>query len=295
MLDVIIALMPALVGGIYFFGINALYLTLISVASCVTFEYLWCKITKTPNTTGDLSAVITGILLAYSVPPALPPYMLVCAGAFSIIIVKCCFGGIGQNIVNPALAGRAFLLAGWPTEMTSYTQPNDMLSLFSKGDLDTVTGATPLAYIKGLENAQPSNLTNMFFGNVAGCIGEVSVLLLLIGGIYLIIKKVIVPIIPITYLVTVGLFGVIFGFNGGFLYHIFAGGAVLGAFFMATDYTTTPVTKKGMFIFALGAGVFTGLIRIYGGYPEGVTYAILFMNVCVPLIDKKVMPRVFGH
>ena len=295
MLDVIIALIPALIGGIYFFGINSLILTVISVASCITFEYLWCILTKKPNTTGDLSAVITGLLLAFSVPPTLPAYMIVAASAFSIIIVKCCFGGIGQNIVNPALAGRAFLLAGWPSEMTKYVQPNDAFSLFSKGTADAVTGATPLSYIKGLENAEPSTLSDMFFGNVSGCIGEVSAFLLLIGGLYLIVKRVINPVIPITYLVSLGLFGMIFGSNGGFLYHILAGGAFLGAFFMATDYTTTPVTKTGMFVFALGAGILTGVIRIFGGYPEGVTYAILFMNVCVPLIDKKIMPRVFGH
>lgn len=298
MLRVILSLMPALIGGVYFFGINSLVLTLTSVASCVLFEYLWCYFTKKKNTTYDLSAVVTGILLSFCVPPTLPLYMIIIASAFSIIIVKCFFGGIGHNIVNPALAGRAFLLASWPVEMTNFIQPQDRLSIFT--DISkTVTGATPLAYLKGIEGAQAESYKNLFFGNVSGCIGEVSCLLILIGGIYLLITRVIRPIIPFTYLVTVGLFGFLFGgaelAGGDFLYHIMAGGACIAAFFMATDYTTTPVTKTGEFIFALGAGILTGVIRVFGGYPEGVTYAILLMNICVPLIDKFIKPRVFGH
>ncbi len=299
MLDVIIALIPSLLGGIYFFGINSLILTLTSVASCVFFEYLWSRILKKQNTTADLSAVVTGILLAFCVPPTLPLYMIVIASAFSIIIVKCFFGGIGQNIVNPALAGRAFMLASWPVEMTRFTPPQDKFNLFIDKITDATTGATPLAYLKGIENSAKASYTDLFFGNISGCIGEVSVLLILIGGLYLIARRVIKPIIPVTYILTVGLFGFIFGgntmFGGDFLYHILAGGVMLAGFFMATDYTTTPVTKTGEAIFAFGAGLITGVIRVFGGYPEGVTYGILLMNICVPLIDKAVRPRVFGH
>ncbi len=299
MLNVITALIPALAGGVYFFGVSSLILTLTSVAACLLFEYLWCHFTKKQNTTGDLSAVVTGMLLAFCVPPTLPPYMLVIASAFSILVVKCCFGGIGHNIVNPALAGRAFMLASWPVEMTNFTAPQDKLNLFADFTQQPVTGATPLAYLKGVEGAQAASYQNLFFGNISGCIGEVSCLLILIGGAYLLIKKVIRPIIPLTYLITVGLFGFLFGgasfANSDFLYHIMSGSACFAAFFMATDYTTTPVTKTGEFIFALGAGILTGVIRVFGGYPEGVTYAILLMNVCVPLIDKFIKPRVFGH
>lgn len=291
MRNVILALMPALLGAIYFFGIRSLIVTLTSAAFCVLFEYTWNKLTKKENTTGDLSAIVTGVLLAFSMPASVPLYMLIIGDAFAIIVVKCFYGGIGQNFVNPALAARAFLLACWPIAMTTYPAPNDAFGLF--GTVDSISGATPLAAIKGLEGATMASLKDLFFGNVSGCIGEVSACLLLIGGIYLIARRVIGVIIPLTYLVSVGLFGMLFS-DFGFLYHILSGGVVMGAFFMATDYTTSPVSHLGQFIYALGAGLITGVIRIFGGYPEGITYAVLIMNIVTPLIDKYIKPRKFG-
>lgn len=291
MRDVIIALLPALVGAVYFFGIDALIVTLTSAAFCVLFEFIWNKLTKKPNTTGDLSAIVTGILLAFSLPSSVPLYMLIVGDAFAIIIVKCFYGGIGQNFVNPALAARAFLLACWPIAMTTYPVPNDCLDIFSI--TDAVSGATPLAVIKHLEGSVEISLSNLFFGNVSGCLGEVSVLLLVIGAVYLIARRVINVIIPLTFLITLGLFGMAFS-DFGFWYHVLSGGAVLAAFFMATDYTTSPVSHMGQFVYALGAGLITGVIRVFGGYPEGITYAILLMNIITPLLDKYIKPRKFG-
>jgi len=291
MRDVLIALIPALIGAIYFFGIRALVVTMTSAAFCVLFEYLWNKITKKTNTTGDLSAIVTGVLLAFTLPSSIPLYMVIVGDAFAIIIVKCFYGGIGQNFVNPALAARAFLLACWPIAMTSYPAPTDSLSLFSSAD--AVSGATPLAVLKGVEGAVPASISNLFFGNVAGCIGEVSCMLLIIGALYLIIKKIINPIIPVAYILTVGIFGHFLS-DYGFLYHILSGGIIIAACFMATDYTTSPVTHMGQLIYAVGAGLITGVIRIYGGYPEGVTYAILIMNIITPLLDKYIKPKKFG-
>lgn len=291
MLDVIIALIPAFLGGIYFFGLRALIVTLTSAAFCVLFEYLWNVFTKNKKTTGDLSAIVTGVLLAFSLPSSVPLYMVIVGDAFAIIIVKCFYGGLGQNFVNPALAARAFLLACWPIAMTSFPAPSDALHLFSK--IDAVSGATPLAVIKNVDGAIASSNINLFFGYVSGCIGEVSVLLLLIGAIYLLVRKVINLIIPLTYLVTVGIFGMVFS-DFGLLYHVLSGGVVLAGFFMATDYATSPVSHFGQLIYAFGAGLITGVIRIYGGYPEGVTYAILIMNIITPLLDKYIKPRKFG-
>lgn len=291
MRDVIIALMPALLGAVYFFGIDALIVTLTSAAFCVLFEFIWNKLTKKPNSTGDLSAIVTGILLAFSLPSSIPLYMVIVGDAFAIIIVKCFYGGIGQNFVNPALAARAFLLACWPIAMTTYPVPVDRLDIFSI--TDAVSGATPLAVIKHLEGSAEISLSNLFFGNVSGCLGEVSVLLLVMGAVYLIARRVINLIIPLTFLVSLGLFGMAFS-DFGFWYHVLSGGAVLAAFFMATDYTTSPVSHMGQFIYALGAGLITGVIRVFGGYPEGITYAILLMNIITPLLDKYIKPRKFG-
>lgn len=296
MLDVIIALIPALAGGVYFFGLRALMVSLVTVVACVASEYLWDKATGKENTVGDLSAVVTGVLLSFCLPVTIPYYMAFVGGVFAIIIVKMFFGGIGQNFVNPALAARGFLLASWPVAMTRFTPPMAKLSLFGSNDY-VVSSATPLAVIKGGEDAVAAGYKAMFFGNVPGCIGEVSALLILIGGIYLIARKVIRPIIPLTYILTVGIFGFLFdgGFcQGDFLYHILGGGVFLAGFFMATDYVTSPTTGKGEFVYALLAGVITGVIRIFGGYPEGVTYAILIANIVTPIIDKYMRPRVFG-
>ena len=289
MRDVLIALLPALIGSIFFFGIRSLLVVATSVITCVLAEYIWNRLLKKKNSITDLSAAVTGVLLAFCMPPSIPIYMVIVGGIFAIIIVKCFFGGIGQNIVNPALAARAFLLACWPVAMTDWTIPK----------ADAVSGATPLAVMKGVGEGSLAKYTDLFFGtNIGGCIGEVSALLLIIGGIYLIARKVITPAIPVTYILTVGLFGFIFSknglLNGDFIYSILAGGVFLGGIFMATDYTTSPLTTKGQILYAFLAGIITGVIRVYGGYPEGVTYAILIMNIATPLIDKAITPKYFG-
>ncbi len=290
MLDVIIALIPACLGGIYFFGLSALLAIVTSIAFCVLFEFLWNKAIKKENTTGDLSAVVTGILLALTLPSGAPLWMVIIGDAFAIIVVKCFFGGIGQNFVNPALAARAFLLACWPVAITSFSAPKDYLGIFGTG-VDAVSTSTPLVVIKN--GGVPAKLFDLFFGYVSGSIGEVSAFLLIIGGVYLLLRKVINIVIPATYIISVGIFGILFT-DYGFLYNILSGGIILAGFFMATDYTTSPVSKKGQFVYALGAGLITAVIRSFGGYPEGVTYAILIMNIATPLIDKYVRPRKFG-
>lgn len=290
MRDVIIALMPALICAVYFFGIDALIVCCTSAAFCVLFEYIWNKLTKKDNTTGDLSAIVTGLLLAFCLPSGIPLYMLAIGDAFAIIIVKCFYGGIGQNFVNPALAARAFLLACWPVAMTTFVAPSDAFGLFG---VDALSGATPLAALNSAEGGAVAEIGNLFFGYVGGCLGETSALMLFIGGVYLIIRRVINPIIPVFYLLSLGLFGMFFS-ELGFLYHILSGGAILAAFFMATDYTTSPVSLLGQAVYAIGAGLLTGVIRIFGGYPEGVTYAILIMNIITPLLDKYIKPKKFG-
>ena len=287
MLDVIIALMPALIVGTYYFGFRAAFITLISAASCMAFETIWNMIIKKENTAGDLSSAVTGILLAFCLPPQIPVWMVIIGDAFAIIVVKCFFGGIGQNIVNPALCARAFMMASWPVEMTYFTMGTDATS-----------GATALALYKNGTGSFPP-FFDLFLGNQLGCIGEGAALFLLIGGIYLVARKVITATIPLTYILTVGICGFIFSphgfFHGDFLFSIVTGGVMLGGIFMATDYTTSPVTKKGQFIYALLAGFITVIIRTYGSYPEGVTYAILLANIATPLIDKFVIPKKFGY
>jgi electron transport complex protein RnfD len=287
MRDVIIALIPATAAGIYFFGLPAVLVILTAIIACVGSEWAWCKITKSPNTTKDLSAVVTAILLAFNVPPSLPLWMVAVGSIFTIIVVKVLFGGIGQNIVNPALAGRAFLLASYPVAMTTWTIPG----------ADATTGATPLAILKGAEatGAELPSLAQAFLGQVGGCIGETSALALVIGFAYLLYRRVITWHIPVVYIGSVLILGTIMGRSPmGGIYEIMTGGLMLGAIFMATDYTTTPMTIKGQVIFALGCGILTAVIRQFGGYPEGVSYSILIMNLCVPLIDKYVKTRVFG-
>lgn len=285
MRDVIIALLPATVAGIYFFKLHALLVILTAVISCVAAEYIWEKATGRDITIGDLSAVVTGMLLAFNVPSTLPLWMVVIGSFFSIIVVKQFFGGIGQNIVNPALAGRAFLLASWPVAMTTW-------------NIDGVTTATPLAILKGAPGQIPS-IGAAFLGHIGGCIGETSALALLIGFAYLLYRRIITWHVPVTYVATVFVLTAVIGrhgfMSGNAIYEIFVGGLMLGAIFMATDYTTSPMTKKGQVIFAIGCGLITTIIRIFGGYPEGVSYSILLMNLFVPLIDKFVTPRVFGE
>lgn len=290
MRNVITALIPVLIGGMYFFGLRSLVVVLTSAAFCVLFEYIWDKAVKKENTTKDLSAIVTGVLLAFCLPVNVPIYAIIVGDAFAIIVVKCFYGGIGQNFVNPALAARAFLLACWPVAMTNWIKPNDALGFFGKAftNVDAITSATPLS-----NTTDVVSYTDLFFGHVGGCIGETSVLLIALGGIYLIIKKVITPVIPITYIVSVGLFGMLFG-DKSFLFYIMSGGVMLAGFFMATDYVTSPVSVKGQFIYALGGGIITAVIRAFGSYPEGVTYSILIMNIITPLIDKHIRPRLFG-
>ncbi|WP_102401339.1 RnfABCDGE type electron transport complex subunit D [Haloimpatiens massiliensis] len=285
MRDVIIALIPAALAGIYFFKFRAALVMITAVVSAVFSEWLWQKLTKRQITINDLSAVVTGILIAFNVPVSIPLWMVAVGSAFAIIVVKQFFGGIGENIVNPALAGRAFLLSSWPSAMTTWT-------------IDGATSATPLAILKGAEGNLPS-LMNLFVGHVGGCIGETSALALLIGFAYLLYRRVISYHIPVFYIGTVFILTTIIGRNGFMtgngIYEIFAGGLMLGAIFMATDYTTCPMTRKGQIIFAIGCGVLTSVIRIFSGaYPEGVSYSILIMNLFVPLIDKYVIPTKFG-
>jgi Na+-translocating ferredoxin:NAD+ oxidoreductase subunit D len=288
MMDVAIALLPALFAGIWFFGLRALLLTIVAVAFAVASEIAMQKIMKRPVTAGDFSAVVTGLLIAFNVPPTLPLWMVAIGSIFAIVIVKQCFGGVGHNFVNPALAARAVLLASWPVDMTSWVQPG----------VDVVTTATPLAIIKGTEavNQALPSLMDLFIGNVGGCIGETSALALLIGGLYLLYRRVINFRIPVVYISTVGVLAFVFGgFNLSYVpFHILAGGLLLGAIFMATDYSSSPMTAKGQVIFAIGCGLLTAVIRFYGGYPEGVSYSILLMNIATPLIDRFTLPRKFG-
>lgn len=290
MKDVVIALIPAAAAAVYFFKLQAALLILVTVLSCVLSEYVWCRLTKKENSISDLSAVVTGILLAFNFSPEVPLWIAAIGGVFAIIIVKQLFGGLGHNFVNPALAARAFLMASWPVQMTSFIIPG----------ADAVSSATPLAMIKkGSEAAgQLPGLMNLFLGNIGGCIGETSVLALLIGAVYLLAKRVITIETPAAYIGTVALMTWILGgdkpFTGDFVYHILAGGLVLGAFYMATDYTTSPITFKGRIIMGAGCGILTSVIRLYGGYPEGVSYSILLMNLVVPMIDRYIIPRSFG-
>lgn len=288
MLDVIIALVPALIASIYFFRLGAVKVLFFSILASVVTEAIIQKASKKPLTINDFSAVITGILLAFNLPSTVSWWIPVIGGAFAIGIVKQVFGGLGQNFMNPALAARAMLLASWPVQMTSWVTPG----------ADAVSTATPLAILKGTAEsaaAMPS-MMDLFIGNEGGCIGETSALLLIIGGLYLIYRKVITPTIPLVYIGTVAVLTLIVsGFDVHYMaQHLLAGGLMLGAFFMATDYVTSPVSFKGKIIFAFGCGLITTIIRLYGGYPEGVSYSIILMNIATPLIDKYTRPKVFG-
>ena len=288
MRDVIIALVPATAAGIYYFGINALILIIAAIASSVIFEALCQKIMKKPVTVSDLSAVVTGLLLAMNLPAAAPVWVAIVGSAFAIIFGKQLFGGLGQNFINPALAGRAFLLASYPTEMTTWSVPNGLEVA------DAATYATPLAQLKA--GHLDASLGELILGQCGGTIGETCAIALIIGGVYLLYKHVISWKIPVIYIATVAiLFGVI-GRHGMRmpLQEIMAGGVMLGGIFMATDYASSPVTPKGQIIFAVGAGLITYLIRTFGGYPEGVSYSILIMNCAVPLIERFTEPTIFG-
>ena len=302
MTDVIIAMMPALAWGVYIFGFRALSLTVISVISCVFFEFIYQFIMKKPTTLGDLSAVVTGVLIAFNLPVNAPLWIPIVGGAFAIILVKQLFGGIGKNIVNPAIAARIFLFISFPKYMSVFVDiTKEKLSPFAiQPDFDAIVGATPLNALK--EGLMPSaygfELFDMILGQKGGCIGEVSVVLLFAGGVYLMMRKVITWHIPLTFIGTVAALTYIFPKNEDMLNfclnEVFAGGLFLGAFFMATDYVTSPITKSGKLIFGIGCGLITVFIRYFGGYPEGVSFAIMIMNLFVWYIDKLTKPVKFG-
>ena len=286
MRDVTIALTPAALYGVYNFGLRALIVLVISVVSAMIAEAACQKIRKQKITVNDFSAVVTGLLLGMNLPSAVPYWIPVVGSFFAIAVVKQAFGGLGHNFINPALAARALLVASWPVHMTTWVKPSS----------DAVTSPTVLGILKEKTGDALPSLTDMLMGSIGGCIGETSALLLLLGGLYLIYKGVITIKIPGIYIGTVALLTLfITGFDFELtLVHILSGGLILGAFFMATDYASSPITPKGQIIYAFGMGLLTVIIRFYGGYPEGVSYSILLMNVAAPLIDKYAKPRVFG-
>lgn len=301
MKQVVIALLPATLAALFFFRLSALNVIFFCVTGSVGAEFLCQKISKQESTIGDFSAVVTGLLLAFNVPASLPWWMCLLGAAFAIIVVKMVFGGIGNNFVNPALAARAFLLASFPVAMTLWTRTG--VNWVSSGNIDAYTTATPLSFLKAGSNGVSSladsgiSISNMLIGNIGGCIGETSAVLIILGGLYLMYKGIINYVIPTFYICTVAiLIFILGGFNFTFvIYELLAGGLMLGAFFMLTDYTTSPMTKKGKIIYAVLAGLITTVIRLYGGYPEGVSYSILFVNIMTPLIDKYTKTKVFGE
>ena len=308
MRDVLIALVPALIMGVVFFGPRALVATIISVLACEFFEWGYRKLMHKSCAVKDLSAAVTGVLLAFVCAPTLPYWMLIIGDFFAIVVVKQLFGGLGQNFMNPALGGRAFLMLCYPVAMTTWVVPGigaDKWAGLGSGAVtmagaDIVTGATPLSadFMHGGLLPEAS-LLDAFVGNVGGCIGEISALALLLGGIYLIVRGVIRARIPVAYIATVAVLTFLFPLGGNgrlewMAYQLCTGGLMLGAFFMATDYVTSPVTKKGEVIFGIGCGLLTVFIRYFGGYPEGVSYSILIMNCCVWLIDKVGKPNRYG-
>ena len=280
MLNVIIALLPALAVGCVVFGPRALLLTAVCVASCVLFEFLSRKLMKRDNTIRDLSAVVTGVILAMNLPVTLPIWMAVVGSFVAIVIVKQLFGGIGQNFANPAITARIVLMLSFPTAMTNWAVP-----FFYKESADVVTGATPLV-------SGDASYIDLFLGKVGGCLGETCALALLVGGLYLAARKIISLAAPVGFIGALALFSLIFGNDP--LYAILSGGVFLGAFFMATDYATTPITTKGKLVFGLGCGIITFVIRHFGSYPEGVSFSILLMNVLTPYIEQLTRTKIFG-
>ena len=288
MLDVLIALLPTTAAGIYLFGLRAVWVLAVSVASAVIAEYVWQKLTRRPVRVGDLSAVVTGLILGLNLPANAPLWMPAIGSAFAIIIVKQLFGGIGHNFLNPALAARAVLLTSWPAHMTSAILPARLLGLSSAAtSVDATTSATPLALVGNWNN------TDLFLGNIPGAIGEVCKLAILLGFLYLLLMKVITWHIPVVFVGTVALLSWVLG--GDPLTAILSGGVLFGAVFMATDYVTNPMLRRGEALFAFGCGVLVVIIRKFGNYPEGVTYAILIMNILTPLIDRSMKRRIYGE
>ena len=297
MIGVFIALIPAYLAGLYFFGLGALIISITAVLSCVLFEYLIQRfILKGSITITDGSAALTGILLAFNLPSNLPVWEVVVGSFVAIGIAKMSFGGLGNNPFNPALVARVFLLISFPAQMTTWPKPIP----WNPDYLDAVTAATPLAILKGQFSEVPTTL-NLFLGNVGGSMGEVSALALLIGFAYLLIRKIITWHIPVSILVTVAIFtGILHYANpdayiGSPEFHLLTGGLLLGAIYMATDYVTSPMSSRGMLIFGVGIGIITVIIRVFGAYPEGMSFAILIMNAFTPLINKYVKPKRFGE
>lgn len=290
MLDVIIALIPAVIASIVFFGYWAVITLAVSLAACVLSEFVCRLVMKREQTIGDLSAVVTGILLALNLPANINPLITAFGGVIAIVVVKQMFGGLGQNFANPAMTARIVLLVSFPVHMTTWVAP-----FFYTGGVDAVTTATPLGIIAEGTGTMPSYL-DMFLGNIGGCMGETSVLAILLGGIYLIVRRIINPLVPLAF---VGTVAAISGFAHIFtgrdvLVDILSGGLMLGAFFMATDYATTPVNWRGRVVFAVGCGIITMLIRLFGSLPEGVSYSILLMNVLTPYIEAMTRTKTFG-
>ena len=283
MLYVILALLPTSLFGIYNFGLRALALILVTIISCVASEWIFNKITHKKDTINDLSAVVTGLLLALNLPATLPLWEAVLGGIFAIIVVKMLFGGLGQNFMNPALGARCFLLIAFAADMTNYV-------------IDEYTGATPLA---AMRNGEAVNTMNMLIGKTAGTIGETSAIAILIGAIFLILMGVIDLRIPASYIISFVVFILLFGGHGFDMSyvtaHLCGGGLMLGAFFMATDYVTSPITPRGQIIFGICCGIFTGLFRCFGANAEGVSFAIILSNLLVPMIEKVTIPRAFGQ
>ena len=296
MRDVLIALIPAMLGSIYFFGFRSLLVTLVSAAACVFFEWGFCKVRKLHCKTYDLSAVVTGVLLAFVCPVTIPYWTIILGDFFAIVLVKMLFGGLGKNIVNPALAGRAFLFS-WPVLMSNWVKVGFDNAAGLLSTADAVTAATPMSAMH--QGALPEeSILDMFLGNIGGCIGETSALLLIIGFVYLLYRKVITARIPLAYIGTVAILSFLFPQGNDRIAwmaaQVFGGGLMLGAIFMATDYVTSPLTKLGQIVYGIGCGIITILIRYFGGYSEGVTYAILCMNACAVLLDKIGRPVKFG-
>ena len=293
--DVIISLLPALVMAVVWFGSRALVLTAVCIGTAVLAEWVSRRVMKRPNTLGDLSAVVTGLILALNLPATLPLWMAAIGSIVAIVVVKQMFGGIGQNFVNPALTARIILMVSFPTAMARWTAP-----LASAWSADAVTTATPMASLAassgGNLSADLPSLWQMLVGYHGGSMGEVCALALLVGGVYLIIRRVISPIIPAAYIGTVAVWMLLAG-HGDLrfvAYELLGGGLLLGAFFMATDYATSPITAKGKWIFGIGCGIITSVIRLYGSLPEGVSFSIILMNILVPHIERLTLPRAFG-
>jgi len=299
MLNVLIALAPAYLVSLYFFGLGALIVSLTAIVSCVLFEYLIQRfLLKGQNSVVDLSAVVTGLLLAFNLPSNLPLWMIVIGSLVAIGIGKMSFGGLGNNPFNPTLVGRVFLLISFPVEMTAWPRPMNSWNLFSSY-IDAETAATPLGILKG-EVGELPNMMDLLLGNMGGSLGEVSAIALIIGGIYLLVRKVITWHIPVSVLATVAIFTAILHAANPELYasadvHLLTGGLMLGAIFMATDYATSPMNNRSQLVYGIGIGIITVIIRVFGAYPEGVSFAILIMNGVTPLLNYYIKPKRFGE